>query len=239
MNWQISQFKKQTAFSLSIFAFSQIFVVAGSQAAPAKSSSAKNSAKPAIKALPASTKPVSTAPAKTTVSPALAQAYKSYVGNLQPKIGKAWNYPNGKNHVVLSVMIASDGSASELNLSSTPKNTEAEQAANDAFNQSQPLPALPSDSPPCRITITFDSSADPHGDAKANFYIKLDVLPKTAPAQTGDSLTTPADAPPASSTPDPSSNSNPPTESNPANTPAETTPPPTEQNTGEQKNPEQ
>ncbi|MBY0356396.1 MAG: TonB C-terminal domain-containing protein [Candidatus Obscuribacterales bacterium] len=138
-------------------------------------------AAPTRTAKPAATK-------QSNVNPVLGAAYTAYVNNLQPKIGRTWNYPDGNNHVVLSVTVAADGSVSDLKVTSTPNNVAAEQAGIDAFNQAQPLAALPANSPPCRLTITFDSNADPHGDAKAKYYVKLDALTQP-PAPAAESAT--------------------------------------------------
>lgn len=132
-------------------------------------------------------------PAKVTRDPALTAAYNSYINALKSKIEKSWNYPDGKNHVVFSILVAADGSVSDMKMTSTPNSPTAEQAASDSFNQAQPLPALPATSPPCRLTITFDSAAAAHSDAKANFYIKLDALDSTVTPKTMPDTEAPPD----------------------------------------------
>lgn len=126
--------------------------------------------------------------------------YNSYVNQLRPKIEKTWNFPNGKNHVVLQVDVAQDGSVSNLVLNSTPKNGEAEQKASDAFNGAQPLPALPSGST-AKLEVTFDSQAD-QWDAKSSISVKMDPSkdtgssasspPAAAAEDKGDSSAAPA-----------------------------------------------
>ncbi len=91
----------------------------------------------------------------------------------------AWQFPSCNNQVTLTVEVASDGSVSNLSLSSSPKNTEAEQKANDAFNAAQPLAALPSGCAGATITCMFESKAD-QWDSHANISVKLD--PKAVPA---------------------------------------------------------
>lgn len=140
---------------------------------------------PASAAPPAKAKPAASAPAakpaagKAPVSATLTAAYKSYVDTLKPKVYNTWfeKFPFGKNHVVLTVVVNQDGSASGMQLESSPKSGEAEQAASDAFNSAQPLPSLPSGSPPCKLVITMDSNAAPPADCKTNFAMKMDPLP--------------------------------------------------------------
>lgn len=162
---------------------------------------------PPPKAKPASAPaaaPKSATPGKAPVSAALTAAYKSYVDSLRPKIYNTWfeKFPFGKNHVVLTVIVNQDGSASGLELASTPKSGEAEQAANDAFNAAQPLASLPSGSPPCKLVITMDSNANPPADCKTNFAMKMDPLPgaaapMSAPASEPEPAPAAESAPPA------------------------------------------
>ena len=115
----------------------------------------------------------------------LTGAYNAYLVRLQKKVGATWNVPDGKNHVVLQASVGSDGSVSEITLKSTPANKKAEEAANAAFAQAQPLEALPTGSPPtAKLTLNFDSSADPHGDSSSNISARLDPIqpPKSQPA---------------------------------------------------------
>jgi TonB family protein len=105
----------------------------------------------------------------------------SYATQLRQKMGNNWNYPDGKNHVTLTVDVVQDGSVSNLTLASTPKNNEAEQKANDAFNSAQPLQPLPAGNAEARITIVFDSQAD-QWNSKANIAIKIDTKKAEAPA---------------------------------------------------------
>jgi TonB family protein len=143
--------------------------------------------KPAAKAhaKPATARPAA-APAK---GGALNGAYSAYINRLRGKLDSKWYLADGKNHVVICVNLDPNGSVTNLNITSTPTNTQAEQAANDAFNQSQPLEALPGGSPAVKLSITFDSVADPHGDNSRQISAQIDQLAPAAPA-----------TPPASST---------------------------------------
>lgn len=144
-------------------------------APPAKKSTAKApAAKPA--------KAAASAPAAGGNS----AVYNDYANQMRQKMANNWNYPNGTNHVTLVVEVAQDGSVSNLTLSSSPKNTEAEQKANDAFNSAQPLQPLPSGNG-ATITCVFDSKAD-QWDSKANISVKIDPAKSpAAAAPAGDS----------------------------------------------------
>jgi len=124
-------------------------------------------------------------PAKRPPAVNLSNQYNAYVNKLRGKILNVWDYPSGKNHVVLEATVGNDGSVVGVVLKSTPKSNEAEQSANGAFAQVQPLEALPAGTPPnVKITLTFDSSADPHGDSSSSLGAKLDPIqpPKLQPA---------------------------------------------------------
>lgn len=120
---------------------------------------------------PVSVAPVRTAPASNrptqgntvvTANPALNSAYNAYLNSLRPRIDNQWWLVDGNNHVTLSMSVGTDGGVTELEITSSPKSTEAEQAASDAFNKVQPLPALPSGSGAIKLTLTFDSRASQH-----------------------------------------------------------------------------
>lgn len=100
-------------------------------------------------------------------------AYNSYADQMRTKMGSKWDYPSGNNSVTLTVHVDQSGGVSELNLNSSPKNTEAEQKANDAFNSAQPLQPLPAGLSAAVITCQFNSQAD-QWNSKANISVKID-----------------------------------------------------------------
>lgn len=139
-------------------------------APPAK----KGNSKPA--AAPRQNKPAQAAPGGANSA-----ELNNYANKMREKMAGSWNYPPGNNKVTLKVEIAQDGSVSNLSLDSTPKNADAEQKANDAFNAAQPLPALPSGVSGATITCMFESNADQWG-GKANVAVKIDPAKAAAPA---------------------------------------------------------
>ena len=115
----------------------------------------------------------------------LTTAYNAYLAELRSKVINSWNLPDGKNHVVVSVVVQPDGTVGEITFESTPKNETAEHAAHAAFVDAQPFKALPNNSPPMKLSFTFDSTADPHGDSTSSVSARLDPIKETAtPAST-------------------------------------------------------
>lgn len=123
-----------------------------------------------------SAKPAGKAPVKENKE--LTAAYKTYVDGIRPKIYQTWyeKLPFGKYHVTLTVTISPEGSANDMQLSSSPKNSEAEQAASEAFNSAQPLSPLPAGSPACKLVINMDVTASPPAEIKSNFAMKMDPV---------------------------------------------------------------
>jgi len=114
--------------------------------------------------------------------------YNAYIGRLRNKIGANWDFPPGKFHVVLQVVVNADGSSGDVTVKSTPQSDAAERAASAALTQAQPLEPLPAQSTPTvRITVNFDSSYDPHGDSSSNISARLDPIqpPRLQPAGPG------------------------------------------------------
>lgn len=103
-------------------------------------------------------------------------ANTAYLTRLRGKLLNNWNVPNGKNHVTLSTVLNADGSFGDIGLNSTPKNADAEIAGSEAFAKSQPLEALPAGGQ-AKLVLTFESSADPHGDSNSNVYTQIMPLP--------------------------------------------------------------
>lgn len=143
----------------------------------------------ALSSLPAGAAPAKKAAKPATSQPAMPAAaaktqnltpqYNTYVNQLRSKLNKAWNYPDGKNHVVIQCVLSADGVVSDFQLSSSPKSSAAEEAANQAFNQAQPLESLPGNTPSARLTLTFDSTSSQH-ESLSNLQTHLEPLGKVA-----------------------------------------------------------
>lgn len=117
-------------------------------------------------------------------------AYSAYLGRLRGKLMNNWDVPNGRNKVTVSTTVNADGSIGEVLLSSTPKSAAAEIAGSEAFAKSQPLEAIPGGGQ-VKLILTFESSADPHGDSNSNVYTQIVPVPtaKVAPTNTGSAPT--------------------------------------------------
>lgn len=103
-------------------------------------------------------------------------AYTAYLARLRGKLLNYWDVPNGKNRVTLSTVVNADGSIGDVSLSSAPKNADAEIAGSEAFAKSQPLEAVPGGGQ-VKLVLTFESSADPHGDSNSNVYTQIVPIP--------------------------------------------------------------
>lgn len=134
-------------------------------AAPAKTLTAKGA--------PAGKSARPNRPAKGGASQA---AIGSYCGKVWSNVSSKWLVPDGNNHVVITTELASDGSYGDMSVTSSPKNQEAEAAAMTALDQSKPLDLLPTGMTRGKMTITFDSKADPHGDCSSGGSVRLDPL---------------------------------------------------------------
>lgn len=104
----------------------------------------------------------------------------SYLDRLREKMDKHWYLADGTNHVVIKATVAANGSVDNVELSSSPKNEAAEQAANEAFLKAQPLESLPSGSgDKCLVILDMDSYADPHGDSRRTVKSRMEVIKPT------------------------------------------------------------
>lgn len=105
----------------------------------------------------------------------------AYLDRLREKMDKHWYLADGTNHVVIKATVAANGSVDNVELSSSPKNEAAEQAANEAFLKAQPLESLPSGSgDKCLVILDMDSYADPHGDSRRTVKSRMEVIKPTA-----------------------------------------------------------
>jgi hypothetical protein len=91
---------------------------------------------------------------------------------------RVWEATDGKNTVVLETEIDPNGAISEIKSSNSRAGDIAIQAAKMAFEKVQPLEALPiSQKAKGKLTVTFTSSVDPHGDSTSNIMTRIDPLP--------------------------------------------------------------
>lgn len=173
--------KHEDKFSLAILLLSySLFPIQNSQIPAAYSAPATSIKKaPATAPKQAPAKPAATAPNLPSgkLSPAgqvLVAAYDRYAAQVQSLILDKWLVPDGKNKVILSIIIEPDGTTSGLSLVSNPKNETAEQAAKTAFGAAEPLAPLPNNSPPVKLILTFVSQAEPHGESNAQLGVRIE-----------------------------------------------------------------
>jgi TonB family protein len=102
---------------------------------------------------------------------------QSYLANLRGRVLNNWLLPDGVNTVVIDATVTPNGDVLDTSTSRSTGDANAIQAAMDAFNKSQPLSHLPTKyKGNCRITLTFTSKADPHGESESNLDSKIEPL---------------------------------------------------------------
>ncbi len=116
------------------------------------------------------------APNKSNVS-----AQNAYASRLQAKVAKEWLLPDGKNHVVISMIVNPDGSVENIQVVSAPKSAAAEDAANAAFIKVEPLEPLPAGCSKRKMDITFESTASQHSSS-SQVYVKLTPIAESKAA---------------------------------------------------------
>ncbi len=107
----------------------------------------------------------------------------AYLNRLRSKLIGAWMLPDGNNHVTLTGNFNQDGLSDNLKASSSPKSSEAEDVAMQAFNKCMPLETMPAGMNNGKLTVDFVSNADPHGDSKSSISLRLDPVKQEAPAK--------------------------------------------------------
>jgi TonB C terminal len=107
--------------------------------------------------------------------PQTSTAGKAYLNNLRQSLLKNWELIDGNNTVILEGIINLDGSISELrSTSSSNTNALAIESAMSDVERCKPLPPLPSNyKHSCKLTLTFHSTVDPHGDSDSNLTTEM------------------------------------------------------------------
>jgi hypothetical protein len=135
----------------------------------------KASATPAAKPKPGA---VRRAPASSN------QQLSNYLVRLRGKLLRIWEPTDGKNTVVLEAVVDPSGAVSDLKTSNSRASDIAIQTATTAFEKVQPLEPLPTSAKsPGKLSITFTSAVDPHGDSTSNIMTRIDPLPVSASTQ--------------------------------------------------------
>ncbi|PWT98683.1 MAG: hypothetical protein C5B53_06390 [Candidatus Melainabacteria bacterium] len=121
-------------------------------------------------------------PAKKTesVSPSAAvdnRESQAFLANLRGRVLNNWLLPDGKNVVVLVATVNGHGDVTDVSTSESTADPLAIEAARNAFEKSQPLGLLPSRyAGDCKITLTFTSNVDPHGDSTSDLTSRIDLI---------------------------------------------------------------
>jgi hypothetical protein len=110
-------------------------------------------------------------------------ALTGYWNRLRVRLQNNWQVPDGKNTVVLTANIASDGSSTDVAVEGHPKDPQAEVSATEAFNKTLPLEALPAGVGSAKLTVNFEYQYDPHGDGFSKLSGQISQTAAAAPAQ--------------------------------------------------------
>jgi len=113
---------------------------------------------------------------------ALQTAVNAYLDRLRPKLYRNWLIPDGNNNVKIVATLDPSGTTDGVQVTSSPKNDPAEQAASDAFSKAQPLESLPGGLQKAKLELDFISKADPHGDSSSNINTTLIQVQADKPA---------------------------------------------------------
>lgn len=105
------------------------------------------------------------------------QESQAFLSNLRARVLNNWLLPDGNNVVVLEATITPNGDVLEVKTSDSRADSLAIEAATSAFEKAQPVGHLPmkyhSD---CKLTLTFNSKVDPHGDSTSDLNSRLDPI---------------------------------------------------------------
>ncbi len=109
-------------------------------------------------------------------------ASQAYLNNIRQGLLKNWELIDGKNTVILQGIVDLDGSLSEVkSISASETSALAIDSAMNAVEKCKPFPALPgSYKHSCKLTLTFHSTVDPHGDSDSSISTEMTELQSTS-----------------------------------------------------------
>jgi len=140
------------------------------------------------------------APAKSVKGQGVKRHYSNPDGNLQAylsalraKLLRVWDPTDGKNIVILEAVITPQGEVSDIKASKSEANDVAIQSAIMALEQVKPLDPLPNKpTANSKLTITFSSQVDPHGDSTTNVYTAIAPITENMPGISSPGSSAPA-----------------------------------------------
>lgn len=126
--------------------------------------------------------PVSLAygPAKKSQVPAKANdnpESQAFLARLRQRVLNNWLLPDGHNVVVIEATANPNGDVLEVKTDQSKADALAIEAATSAFENAKPLGNLPVKyHGDCKITLTFTSHVDPHGDSTSDLTSRIDQV---------------------------------------------------------------
>jgi TonB family protein len=102
---------------------------------------------------------------------------QDFLASLRARVLNNWLLPDGNNVVVLVATVNAQGDVTDVSTSESKADPLAIEAARNAFEKAQPLGRPPSRyAGDCKITLTFTSKVDPHGDSTSDLTSRIDQI---------------------------------------------------------------
>jgi TonB family protein len=112
-------------------------------------------------------------------APAVDNSGQAFCNRVWSKISSKWLLADGNNQVILTCVLDAKGNPQDITIKSSPQCEAAQVSANQAFNDAQPFgppPALKCSNGEVKVTVTFNSRVDPHGDSSSSGQVRIDPV---------------------------------------------------------------
>jgi hypothetical protein len=124
------------------------------------------------------------------------RSLQSYLSALRAKLLRVWEPTDGKNIVILEAVVTPQGGVSDIKANRSKANDVAIQSATMALEQVQPLEPLPNTvRGNSKLTLTFSSQVDPHGDSTTNINTEIAPITENMPGISSPGSSAPAAKP--------------------------------------------
>jgi len=102
---------------------------------------------------------------------------QAFLDNLRARVLNNWFLPDGKNIVIIDATVSLNGDVLDVKTNNSSADSLAIQAAMTAFEKTQPLGHLPLKyRGNCKLTLTFTSNVDPHGDSTSDLASRIEEI---------------------------------------------------------------
>lgn len=104
---------------------------------------------------------------------------QDFCNRVWSKISSKWLLADGNNQVTLTCVLDAKGNPQDITVKSSPQCEAAQVSANQAFNDAQPFgppPNLKGSNGEVKVTVTFNSRVDPHGDSSSSGQVRVEPV---------------------------------------------------------------